>query len=235
MARPVPPDRFDAILRAATAVFLRAGYRRTQMADVAAELSVAKGTLYLYVESKEALLEQVLLHADRREPVPLPRALPIPTPKAGALRRRVRARIRDEASLPLLVAATKRARSYDAQRELREIASELFHLLAAHRDGIKLLDRIAPDFPELAAAWFDDGRGGVLALLEAYLRKRTRSRQLVPVRDPATTARIVLELIVFWAVHRHWDPAHSHSQLDDAAVEASVVEFVERALRGDLP
>lgn len=235
MARPVPPERFDAILRAATAVFLRSGYRRTQMADVAAELGVAKGTLYLYVESKEALLEQVLLHADRTEPVALPRALPVPTPRPGAILRKVRARIRKEASLPLLAAASRRRRAADAPAELRGIVAELLRLLASHRDAIKLLDRCAPDYPELAAVWLDEGRTGVLALLEAWLRKRIAAGQLAPVADVRATARIVVELAAFWAVHRHWDPTPQTPGWSDAAVEAALVEFVERALRGDLP
>ena len=64
MARSIPKDRFQDLLEAATAVFLEQGYRRTQMADVAARMGVAKGTLYLYVESKDALFDAVLRHAD---------------------------------------------------------------------------------------------------------------------------------------------------------------------------
>ena len=54
-----PPARFPDLIQAATRVFLAQGYRRTQMADVAAAMDAAKGTLYLYVESKEALFDAV--------------------------------------------------------------------------------------------------------------------------------------------------------------------------------
>ena len=116
MARSTPPDRFDALIRAATAVFLRQGYRRTQMADVAEELGVAKGTLYLYVESKEALFEQALLHADRAEPIPLPRTLPIPTPRPGGTLRKVKQRMLRETALPALAAALRRRRAPDSRK-----------------------------------------------------------------------------------------------------------------------
>lgn len=235
MARPIPPQRFDALVRAASAVFLREGYRRTQMADVAAELGVAKGTLYLYVESKEALFEQALLHADRAEPIPLPRALPLATPPAGSTLRKVRQRMRREAVLPALEAALARRRAKDSRAEVEGIVRELLRLLAAHRIAIKLFDRCAPEYPALASLWFSAGRGGLVALLERYLRARIAARQFAPVADAAVTARFVLELAVFWAVHRHWDPAPSREALSDRAIEAAVVEFVSRALHGDLP
>ena len=56
MARSIPVGRLEHLVDCATSVFIDQGYRRTQMADVADALGVAKGTLYLYVESKEALV-----------------------------------------------------------------------------------------------------------------------------------------------------------------------------------
>jgi AcrR family transcriptional regulator len=235
MPRPTRADRFDAVIRAATAVFLRQGYRRTQMADVAAELGVAKGTLYLYVESKEALLEQVLLHADRAGAIPLPRALPIPTPRAGSTLHKVRARLARETRLPVLAAALARRRAKDSRAELDAIVRELFRLLAAHRIAIKLLDRCAPDFPALAALYSERGRGGLVALLERYVRSRVAARQLTPIADAAITARMTLEVVSQWAIHRHWDPIPDPRFANEALVEDGVVEFVSRALHGDSP
>ena len=69
MARPIPPERFDQLVRTAAEVFIRNGYRRTQMADVAEALGIAKGTVYLYVESKEALFDVVARHVDDEKPI----------------------------------------------------------------------------------------------------------------------------------------------------------------------
>ncbi len=234
MARSIPPDRCDALIRAATTVFLRQGYRRTQMADVAEELGVAKGTLYLYVESKEALFEQALVHADRTEPIPLPRVLPLPTPRAGATLRKLRARIARDATLPALQAALARRKPGDSRAEVDAIVRVLFRLLAANRVGIKLLDRCGPDFPALAELWSTGARGGVVALLERYLRARIASRQLAPLANATLTARITLEIAAQWAVHRHWDPMPDPRFMNDAQVEDGVVEFVSRAYHGDL-
>jgi AcrR family transcriptional regulator len=49
------PDKPDLILDAAERLFTQFGYRRTSVEDVAREAGVAKGTVYLYFESKVAL------------------------------------------------------------------------------------------------------------------------------------------------------------------------------------
>lgn len=227
MARTIPPDRFHELIEAATGVFLEQGYRRTQMADVAARMGVAKGTVYLYVESKEALFDAVVRHADREERIELPEELPVRTPPPGATLEEVRKRVA-EARLPVLADALDRRRVIDVRAEVESIVRELYALLAHHRVGIKLLDRCAQDQPELAAIWYSTGREGVQDLLRRYLEDRIHRRRVVPVEDSAITARIVLETAVFWAVHRHWDP--SPQAVDEKTAERAVVEFVVRAL-----
>lgn len=227
MPRAIPEDRFHDLVEAATSVFLEQGYRRTQMADVAARMGIAKGTVYLYVESKEALFDAVVRHADRRERIALPDELPVPTPPAGATLEEVRKRVA-EAGLPVLTEALARRRVVDVRAELEAIVRELYELLARHRVGIKLLDRCAHDHPELAEVWYGAGREAVRDLLRRYVEDRIRRGRLAPVKDPAITARIVLETAVFWAVHRHWDP--SPQPVDDRLAEDAVVQFTLRAL-----
>lgn len=227
MPRPIPTHRFHELVEAATLVFLEQGYRRTQMADVAERMGVAKGTLYLYVESKEALFHAVIRQADRAERLALPASLPVPTPPPGATLKEVHERVAGN-HLPLLAEALGRRRVGDVHAELEAIVRELYRMLSRHRVGIKLLDRCAQDHPELAAVWYAAGREGALGLLRRYLEDRIRRRRLAPMADPAVTARIVLETVVFWAVHRHWDP--SPQPVDDVQAEDAVLEFVLRAL-----
>ncbi len=226
--RAIPKDRFDDLIEAATSVFLELGYRRAQMADVAARMGVAKGTVYLYVESKEALFHAVLLHADRAAPIPLPEVLPVPSPAPGDTLEALRRRVAEDATLPFLEAALARRRVGDIHAELEGVVRELYALLSRHRRGIKLLDRCAQDHPELSAIWHDVGREGALSLLRRYLGDRIRRGRLAPTEDPKVLARIVLETLVVWAVHRHWDP--SPEALDDEVVERTVVAFVVRGL-----
>lgn len=225
MSRTVPHDRFEALIDAATRVFLAQGYRRTQMADVAAALGVAKGTLYLYVETKEALFDAVLRCADAPRPIALPSELPVPTPAPGATLAEIEKRIAEESSLPLLAAALERPRRNAGTGEIEAVLGEAYDLLMRHRTVIELLDRCAHDHPELAAVWYGNGRSPLLAALARFLTVRVR---LAPGRDADIAARIILETLAFWAVHRHWDP--SPQAVEPARAREAVVSFLRDAL-----
>src|SRR5262249_29805940 len=108
------------------------------------------------------------------------------------------------------------------------IGRELYDTVAANRWGIKLLDRSARDYPELAALWFDGARNGLVGLLAQYLHDRTRRKFLRPLPDAAIAARLLIETAVFWAVHRHWG---SHPQ---SAKEAVTPETLVRSAVGVL-
>ena len=78
--RPSIVDRLPELVDAATAVFADKGYKATQMADVAAAMGVAPGSLYNYVEGKEGLfalcLDSVMRDGTLLPDVTLPLATP---------------------------------------------------------------------------------------------------------------------------------------------------------------
>jgi len=213
----------------ATQVFISQGYRRTQMADVARAMGVAKGTVYLYVESKEALFDAVLRNAGGLIPDPDALELPIPSPKPGQLRKLVRARLAATAVPPALERALCRRRVSDVRSELEEIVRELFAISLANRTAVKLIDR-CPEHPELDGLFYREGREAQLDPLERYLEARIRRGHLRSVPDVAAAARFIVESVATWAVHVHWDPAPQ--ALDARAVEETLVHFL---LSGLLP
>ena len=231
MPRVIPESRFHDLIEAATAVFLEQGYRRTQVADVAARMGLAKGSVYTYVESKEALFDCVLRYADHSDRIDLPKSLPVATPPPEATLKMVQSRLAEESTLPSLTAALSRARVVDTGRELATVLGELYDALARHRTAIKLLDRCAPDYPELAKLWYRAGREGALSLLGRYLDDRARRGRLRRFEDGAIAVRIVLETLVFWAVHRHWDP--SPQAFDETSARRTVLAFLTSALVKD--
>lgn len=231
MARKVPADRFQTLVDCATQVFIEQGYARTQMADVAEAMGVAKGTLYLYVESKEALFDLVVRSLGAEQPLATPPKLPHPTPKPGATLRFLRKRVSEQPPSPALLAALGRKRVADPRAELEAVVREIHHTLSANRRGIKLMDRSAQFHPELSAVWFSDARRGLIRALATYLRNRIAQRQLKAVPDPEVAARVILETITTWAVHRHWDP--SPESIDDQIAEDTVVQFIVGGLKAE--
>ncbi|WP_375458602.1 TetR/AcrR family transcriptional regulator [uncultured Enterovirga sp.] len=63
---PDPPDRKTRILDAAEHCFVRAGFHRTTMQDIAAEAGMSAGNLYRYFPSKDSVVEG-LCERDRRD------------------------------------------------------------------------------------------------------------------------------------------------------------------------
>lgn len=58
--------RHEEILAAAVKVFARKGYAASRIEDVAQEAGIAKGSVYLYFDSREALLEAAFEDLGRR-------------------------------------------------------------------------------------------------------------------------------------------------------------------------
>jgi AcrR family transcriptional regulator len=232
MPRKIPDSRFQDLIDAATRVFIAQGYRHTQMGDVADALGVAKGTVYLYVESKEALFDVVLRSADVPRPIALPPSLPVRTPASGRTLRGVKDWLAEQPASPTLRAAfRRRGRDGDAG-ELTRILSELYEAMARNRTGIKLVDRCAVEYPALAKVWFTQGREALLIQLTQYLEQGIRAGSLRPVPDPVVAAQLMIETLVFWAVHRHWDP--SPQPVDPRVAQDTVVQMLVRALSNDV-
>jgi AcrR family transcriptional regulator len=230
MARTIPADRFNQLVEVATRTFVARGYRLTQMSDVADALGVAKGTLYGYVESKEALFDAAVRFADDPASAPAASALPLRTPAAGSTVDYVRERLTREAlELELVLALSRPKGSRIKEGELEGIVRDLYRRMAKNRRALKLVDRCAVDHPQLAAVWFDQGRWSQVALLESYLERRIAQGRLRAVPNVALAARMMLETIASWAIHMPWDP--SPRPVAEDAAENAVVDMLVHAYR----
>ena len=246
MARSIPSDRFAAVVAASARVFITHGYQRTQVQDVSDALGLAKGTLYGYAQGKAALFAAAVRYADAHEPMPLPADLPVAAPAERELAALVAGRLAGEiAELKLTQAMVNPmptdATPADHRAELAGIVIDLYARLARHRIAIKLVDRCAPELPDLAEVWFGAGRHEQVNRVEKYLLRRERAGTLSLPGPAPVVARTVVELCTLWAVHFHFDPApdpHSAAGpivIDDTAVAATLAELVVRATTAPFP
>jgi AcrR family transcriptional regulator len=229
MARVAPSDRLDELVESALRVFAQKGYARAQMADVAREMGVSQGTLYNYVESKEALFALLIERgvAGNGEPVEVGE-LPVRTPAPGATARRLRERLAEMSELPALGRAIERRSSGDLVAELTEVVQELYDLVARSWRAAAVIERSALDEPELAAMYYVEVRRSIIERLTRYLESRIESGGLRAVPEAAASARLILEVIAWFAYHRHGDP--DSAMIDDHTARATVVDFVVASL-----
>ena len=219
------------LVGAATGVFLNKGYKRTQMADVTEAMGLSAGAIYRYVESKEALFDLLVragagMKLDAVELVP-----PIPTPRPGATLAFLRKTLKREGRIASLHAALVRPKAEDVSGEFENIVRELYAKTAQFRVGIKLLDRSALDWPELAALWSGQWRAGLVNQLARYLDLRISQHVLSPVPDTKAWARLIVETVAFFALHRHYDPFPT--PMSDAIAEETAVRALIRGTSGE--
>jgi AcrR family transcriptional regulator len=227
MARRIPENRFDELVDAATGVFIARGYRLTQMSDIAEAVGVAKGTLYGYVESKDALFLLCLVHADRAEPLEHPAQLPVRKPRSGELAALIKQRVSGQSIPPALSAALGRERAEDPRAELESVVREFYQTLERYCRGIKLMDRCS-DHPEFGGTWQTEGREAPRAALVRYLEMRMQAGQLRGVANVRLAARMIIEVVTTWAIHIKWDRSPEDFDPDEARENA--IDFLVSAL-----
>lgn len=227
MARRIPENRFDQLVRRGVEVFIERGFRLTQMSDIAEAVGVAKGTLYGYVESKDRLLLVCLELADRVGPIALPESLPLKAPAPGTIGALVKAQLAEAVTWPALAAALDTSRATDIRAELAEVIGEFFDLMESNRHRIKLLDRCM-DHPELGKLWQTAGREQPRLMFARYLESRVLAGQVRALPDLRLATRMVVETCATWAVHIHWDRAPE--TFDPERARANAIDFLVRGL-----
>lgn len=173
------PDRGrQAIIRAATEVFLRHGYAGATTDEVAARAAVSKQTVYKHFRGKRQLFAAVITETT--------------VEVAGGLAG---------------IAATTLDDARDAQdvREaLREVADGWLRGML-EPDMLRLRRLViaeAERFPDVGQAWFDNGFDRALVLLGQSLR-RLADRGLLPgLADPALSPTLAADQFAGLVLHR---------------------------------
>ena len=222
MVRVAAAQRLQAVAAAGTRVFGRLGYRRTHMADVAAEAGLSSGAIYTYVASKDALFHLVFAWAfDEIDGDAADLPLPTPSPDetlaliARGLGRTARTpRMRDALSSPV---------PDDVAAEVRGIIEERYEMVARLWPILAVIEASAIDVPGLDELYFQRGRRGQLNQLARYLADRASAGALRPIADAEITARVVTESIAWFAWHRR--DSRDAAGFDEDVTRATVVQF----------
>ncbi|MCP5110229.1 MAG: hypothetical protein GY953_05280 [bacterium] len=120
-----------------------------------------------------------------------------------------------------------RARQDTSPEEFETIVREIYRKLSRHWLAVKLMEKAAMDWPELASMWFGEHRRALLRNLAKYFRAGVNSGTLRRVPNTDAAARLVIEIVAFFAMHRRVDP--SPAELDEQAAEETVVDAILHA------
>jgi len=221
--------RLRELLEAAIGVFCRQGFERSQVADVAKAMGVAVGTVYLYVESKEALFDLAVRYSSEGDRTWLDSIeIPVPTPPPGSTLEFLRGLFGRKDQWPCLATALQSERAEDPRAELVGILREQYGLMRRHRYGLLLLMRSALEFPGLSDVFVLGLRDKLLKLLAKYIESRIAAGQFRSVSDHFATAAILTQSIAWANLQRPFDPGLS--TLTEEVSETATIELLSNGL-----
>lgn len=221
--------RLRELMEAALGVFCMHGFERAQVADVAKAMGVAVGTVYLYVESKEALFDLVVRHTALEDPAWLDALeIPVKTPPPGATVEFLRESFGRSGQWPILEAALTREKADDPRAELEDVLREQYGLMRRHRMGLVLLTRSALEFPGLVEVFVLGLRRELLIRLERYIELRVAAGQFRQPGNNYATSAVLTQTIAWANLQRPFDPGFL--MLDEPMVEAATLDVLVQGL-----
>lgn len=199
--------KHDAILAAATQVFLDKGYLGASMDDVAALAAVGKQTVYKHFADKRQLFAEIVLATT------------------------------DQVDTMVQLVAETLTDTDDVDRDLTEVARRFLvrlmdpPLLRLRR----MIIASAAQFPELGRTWYERGFERVLATLAESFTRLT-SRGLLQTQDPDRAAEhfvgallwIPLNRAMFTGDEKPYTRAELHEHAD-ASVQAFLAAYTPRS------
>lgn len=210
-------DRTREVAAAALGAFCDGGFRLTQIAHVAERLGVSVGTIYRYVDSKEALFHLAVLEALGEAPDMLD--APLKTAGIAESVRALREAIASDRLWSRLDAALAGPAPADVAAEASEIAGQLYKSLSLRAPAIRLLDRCAHEIPALAEIFDREVRATLMTDLTAWVLKR-RLADEAGTPSAAVLARGAMEAVAWLAKNRPGDPTAAWMDEDDARAAA---------------
>jgi AcrR family transcriptional regulator len=193
---------------------------------VAAHAGVSSGSIFTYVESKEALFHLVFLQGFGYLSESLP-DLPLATPAPGETVALIEQNMR-KVPVPKMRAALLEKRPADVAGELRAILEERYDMVDRLWPMLSVIERCAAEMPELEAYYFQRTRTAYFARLSQYLQERTDAGYLRAMPDAAIAARVIMESIAWLAWKRR--EGRDADTYDDAMVRETLIQFVCAAL-----
>ncbi|HUZ11620.1 MAG TPA: TetR/AcrR family transcriptional regulator [Caulobacteraceae bacterium] len=214
-------DRTRDVARTALACFCAGGYRLTQIAQVSERMGVSVGSIYRYVQSKDALFHLAVLEALGELPDRL--ALPLSVSGLGETAERIRAAGRSDRLWSRLEDAVAAPAPADVRAEARAIAGQLYDSISRRAPIVRLLDRCAHETPELAEIFDQEVREKLMRGLVAWVARRGLAGAAGRAEAEAL-ARGAMEAIAWLAKTRLGDPT-ALSIGEDSARAAAVRIF----------
>lgn len=187
-------QRIDAIVEAATSLFLRQGYSKTQISHIAKAVGVSVGTIYHDFVGKKEIMQYILkttIQPDfsRRN---------IETPISGDNFEGLEQDIVD--TLEKSAAEFKRPLTQElAGYSFEALISDAFDMLSRYAAGCLFIEKNQYDFKFLAGH-YKAYRSNFIDAMAEYLRAFIENGTVRRVEDVELTTVLIVEILSWWAM-----------------------------------
>jgi AcrR family transcriptional regulator len=185
--------------------FIEYGYKCTRIDDIAMEAEVPKGTVYCYVQSKEALFWLALRWAGATFTARPHRSRPIQAPSRRSIQRHVLKLLEQILEPPPINTAPPPRPLEEARAEFRAVLLQIYTRLFENRTAIRLIQRCAHEHPALQDLFMQPRKKAAVVQLAQFLE--VHQEYLRRHAQPEVVARTVYATIAFMAVYRKWHAA----------------------------
>lgn len=224
-----PSSRILSLLGAGTKVFRHKDFKRAQMIDVAAAMGCSTGTLYNYVENKEALFEHVVLYGMTGE-LPSPDTLPLKLPDPGTTFAMIEKMSRELAKGWSIYQALKIDEPASAVEEVTRITNELFDFFASYHRVIEIMETSVLDYADLASTYNTGRQQMIFGPWTTLIQERVAKGVYRSIADPGWTTVLIVEALAAGA----WKQRSHSDSYDETIARAACVEHVLTTLVKDI-
>lgn len=188
-------NRLQTIYDAASSLFINKGYMRTQMKDIAKEIGLSTGMLYVYFKGKKDILDFILKCTIDPDFIQQEFQFPIDQRFFEGLSNEIIA-VLNESHAKFSQPLTKKAKGYSFE----QMISDAFDTIAQYGTGCLVLEKNINDVGELGGFYqkyrkefFDN----ILRYVNIYLNKG----EMRAVKYPELTSQQIIETIAWWGMH----------------------------------
>lgn len=218
-------NRLQTIYEAASSLFINKGYVRTQMKDIAKEIGLSTGMLYVYFKGKKDILDFILKCTIDSDFIQQEFQYPIDARLFQQLSDEMMTALNDsyaQFSGPL----SNGAKGYPFE----QMISDAFDTIARYGTGCLVLEKNINDMGELGD-FYQRYRKSFFENMLSYVDIYLGSGEMRAVKYPELTVQQIIETLAWWGMHVQNDAFETHKDIPIAVAKEICMDNILHAYK----
>jgi Bacterial regulatory proteins, tetR family. len=214
-------SRLEAVFHSAVILFIRKGYRQTQISDIAKDSGLATGSIYNLFTGKKALFQCVLREIFDASYGSSSLELPVSETDADEFQQFIEGQINRVFSA---VFEEKNTLAFPDKLAL------LYDTIARYGAGFLIFERNSVEWGPLCAVYYHH-RAIMLRTFEKTFADYIASGEVRPLDNPEYHARLIIETLSFWGMHVPYDI--TDISVDQVVAKHIVIDSLTHAYKSE--